>query len=596
MASSPSKLGSLARALRGAGRLIAALAAVPPIAAGAAAVEIHVSPESGADAPGRDGSASSPFRTLTYAIARAEGLGGGVRLDVILAPGSYVEADPARPERSGERFPIRLPASYAEVALRAGGSSAPAGEEAPILASAAGEAALLEARAGTGGSLRDLEVAGLEFRGGSVGVEVAAEAKGFVRARATRCRFSSQARSAVEVRADYRGEAAFSLEDSTVRAAGGGLAAESGREATVGVRVAGCRIEDLRTYGPGGILGAAVDVHLDVRARASVRVERNAFLGVASGVVLTSSEPEPGAELSDGSLSAEVVGNLIAGRRTGGAGSDAGSLLRAGAYLSLWPHHEIEILIASNTFADVAGPVVYHDNLDALALGGSAPPEGGVPAAIPFTFVNNICYRVLAPSEFDVEVAGAAFPPEGVEIVRNILERSRLGAELAGGNLSLDPLFADADAGDFRLRPESPAVDRADPAYADLTPWDLDGLCRRASAVCSLGVQAYPMDLGAYELPGFCDREVRLFRRADCDADAEARVEISDAIFTFAHLFLGGKDPQSLDSCDSNDDGGIDLTDGVYTLGYLFLGGPPPPPPFEELGTDPTRDCLEPSA
>ncbi|MGQ9592659.1 MAG: DUF1565 domain-containing protein [Planctomycetota bacterium] len=592
MASSTSKLGLLARARRGARCLLAVLAAVSPAAAG---VEIHVSPKSGEDSLDRDGSASHPYRTLTYAIARAEGLGGGARLDVILAPGAYAEEDPARPELGGEVFPIRLPASYAEISLRGGGSSAPAGGEAAVLASAAGEAAILEARSGASDSLRDLEVADLELRGGAAGLTLEAEAGGFVRARAERCRFSSQVRAAVEVRAAGRGEASFALERSNVRSAGGGLVAETGPEAVVGVCVAGCRIEDLRAYGPGGILGSAVDVHLDARARASVRVERNAFLGVASGVVLTSSEPEPGAPASAGSLYAQVVGNLIAGRRPGGGGSDAGALLRAGAYFSLWPHHEIDILIASNTFAEVAGPVVYQDNLDALGLAEVAPPEGGVPAAIPFTFVNNICYHVLAPSEFEVEGRGAPFPPEGVAIFRNVLERSSLGAELADGNLSLDPLFADPDAGDFRLRPESPAVDRADPEYADLTLWDLDGRCRRASAACRLGASAYPMDLGAYELPGFCDRDVRVFRRGDCDGDAEARVEISDAIFTFAHLFLGGKAPQCPDACDSNDDGGIDLTDGVYTLGYLFLGGPPPLPPFDRPGTDPTRDCLEPS-
>jgi hypothetical protein len=134
-------------------------------------------------------------------------------------------------------------------------------------------------------------------------------------------------------------------------------------------------------------------------------------------------------------------------------------------------------------------------------------------------------------------------------------------------------------------------VDRGLPGYASGLEVDLDGACRRASRICDLEGESYPIDLGAYELPGFCDLDVELFERGDCNRSGGA-LEISDAILVFSFLFLGEDAPALLDACDSNDDGRLDITDGIFVLAYLFLGGLPPPPPFPAAGTDPTRDCL----
>src|SRR5215510_6209459 len=88
------------------------------------------------------------------------------------------------------------------------------------------------------------------------------------------------------------------------------------------------------------------------------------------------------------------------------------------------------------------------------------------------------------------------------------------------------------------------------------------------------------------------------------DANANGRVDLSDAVFTLAYLFQGGDGPSCNDAADSNDSGKVDLSDAVYTLGYLFLGGPAPPAPGLECGWDPTPDdiycfsyaaCLQPS-
>ncbi|MBI4601217.1 MAG: hypothetical protein HY721_04570, partial [Planctomycetes bacterium] len=81
------------------------------------------------------------------------------------------------------------------------------------------------------------------------------------------------------------------------------------------------------------------------------------------------------------------------------------------------------------------------------------------------------------------------------------------------------------------------------------------------------------------------------FRRSDSNADGE--IDISDAIFTLAFLFLGGGEPQCADAADANDDGLLDLSDAVFTIAYLFLGGEPPPYPFPACGPDLSLDALE---
>jgi hypothetical protein len=81
------------------------------------------------------------------------------------------------------------------------------------------------------------------------------------------------------------------------------------------------------------------------------------------------------------------------------------------------------------------------------------------------------------------------------------------------------------------------------------------------------------------------------FRRGD--ADANGAVNITDAIFTLSHLFLGGPAPGCLDAADADDDGALKITDAIYLLAGLFLGGPQPPAPgASACGPDPGNDAL----
>ena len=80
------------------------------------------------------------------------------------------------------------------------------------------------------------------------------------------------------------------------------------------------------------------------------------------------------------------------------------------------------------------------------------------------------------------------------------------------------------------------------------------------------------------------------FTRQDCNGDG--LLDISDATFLLAFLFARGPPGSCDDACNANDDRTLDLSDPVYTLNYLFRGGPEPPPPFHDLGGDPTPDHM----
>ncbi len=82
-----------------------------------------------------------------------------------------------------------------------------------------------------------------------------------------------------------------------------------------------------------------------------------------------------------------------------------------------------------------------------------------------------------------------------------------------------------------------------------------------------------------------------LFQRGNANADA--RVDIADAIFVLTHLFAHGPAPSCTDAGDANDDGTIDIADAIKILGHLFAQAGPLPPPFGECGIDPTSDDLD---
>jgi hypothetical protein len=75
------------------------------------------------------------------------------------------------------------------------------------------------------------------------------------------------------------------------------------------------------------------------------------------------------------------------------------------------------------------------------------------------------------------------------------------------------------------------------------------------------------------------------------DANGDGAVDLTDAVATLELLFLSGGGIPCLDAADANDDGEVDIADPVAILFHLFEGGTLPPP-FPEVGSDPTPDGL----
>ena len=64
------------------------------------------------------------------------------------------------------------------------------------------------------------------------------------------------------------------------------------------------------------------------------------------------------------------------------------------------------------------------------------------------------------------------------------------------------------------------------------------------------------------------------------DANGDAVVDISDAVFLIAYIFSGGAAPGDCNYAngmgDANGDGSVDISDAVYLIAYIFSGGPAP--------------------
>ena len=70
-----------------------------------------------------------------------------------------------------------------------------------------------------------------------------------------------------------------------------------------------------------------------------------------------------------------------------------------------------------------------------------------------------------------------------------------------------------------------------------------------------------------------------------CDANGDARIDLSDSVWLLNELFQDGRPTPCLIARDCNHDGNVNLTDAIYLLLYLFSGGPTPSPPFPDCGS-----------
>jgi hypothetical protein len=552
---------------------VMAWVAVTPVAAR----ELYVNVRTGADDAARPGTATAPWRTLTFAFARAallEGTAADVDLTIFLQEGRY---------GVGEEFPLTLPAPGGRVTLDGGGVSEIEGADACRSLFVAGPAGVEPVR---------LEFVGLVFRGGQTAVTVVGGVGTAVELSIEQCSFEDTTARAVEVSVGLGGACVLTVRDSEFLRGRAGVGLEVLEGAAAHLRVEGSRFEGL--CDAGSTPSAAVEAHFDGGADLEVVVERNTFHALPSAVQLTCGAPLPG----PGTLLARVRGNLMEG-------------LGDPIYLSLEPTHELDLLVAQNTFVGVRRFVIFEDNL--ATVGSGLPPAAvGSVSPVAWTFANNICYGVGGPSEFaqewreeELEEGFAASGESGPVVRNNRLEKSALLGE-PFGNVGVDPGFvlpilpcavnAEVPAGperaDWRLRGDSPLAGIGVSIYAEGLSADLDGRCRFSAALCAgSGDSAFAVDLGAYEVAGFCRVDTH-FVRGDCDNSGAATMSGFISLFNF--LFLGHDEPACADACDTDDNGELTLVDGVRGLRFLFLGQTPPAPPGIAGGVDPTCDSLPP--
>ncbi|MBI4604947.1 MAG: hypothetical protein HY721_23545 [Planctomycetes bacterium] len=81
-----------------------------------------------------------------------------------------------------------------------------------------------------------------------------------------------------------------------------------------------------------------------------------------------------------------------------------------------------------------------------------------------------------------------------------------------------------------------------------------------------------------------------LFLRGDVNWDES--LDISDGISILLALFSAASEPDCYDAADVNDDDDVDVSDAIALFGFLYLGDFSPPPPVEQVGSDPTTGSL----
>ncbi|HEQ98746.1 MAG TPA: hypothetical protein ENO22_05330 [candidate division Zixibacteria bacterium] len=61
------------------------------------------------------------------------------------------------------------------------------------------------------------------------------------------------------------------------------------------------------------------------------------------------------------------------------------------------------------------------------------------------------------------------------------------------------------------------------------------------------------------------------------DANNDANVNVSDAVWIINFVFIGGEEPQPVLACgDANNDATVNISDAVWLINYVFVGGGPP--------------------
>ncbi|MBN1441148.1 MAG: hypothetical protein JXA90_00495 [Planctomycetes bacterium] len=567
-------LGSIFRRARRWSAIAVALFAGSVSAGGA---EYHVDAEDGRDGEGRGGP-DQPLQTIAFALRDAVSR-GETDVTVRLAEGILLGGEPA--DGGIELLPLAVPPALRRLVIE----GPPRGGGVASVEVIDSQLAVLTSDpeppgGGDGGPPAEVHLERLIFFGGHRALSVAGAAGRELLVTARSCYFSNLAASALEFIPGPGARARLEVVDCDFWYSGGAIALEALEGADVEVEIRESRFGDALPLGAEGLLGGAVELHLDPRSRISARIERSAFYHTGVAIALTSSD-EVG---ESAGLSASITGNLFYSTNSPFCDMDfpMDCGLYCAFYLALAPDLAVDASVYNNTFWAVQRQVVYPERVEVNA---------GVSRQLRFR--NNIFW---GPADHRFPTGSLAgepgYLPPGVSFERNLVPAAWMAGQVAESNLSADPRFVNEYEDDFRLLADSPAIDAGDASVREeVGRYDFDGSCRRARGAEASPPSSHRIDLGAFELSGPCDPDLLLaFLRGDCDLND--RLELSDAIRVFSFLFLGGASPSCEDACDSTDDGRLDITDGIYVLSYLFLGGREPPAPFSMPGPDTTADAL----
>lgn len=325
----------------------------------------------------------------------------------------------------------------------------------------------------------------------------------------------------------------------------------AGRGAGINIGgVANAQILDNIISNNGGVIGSGGGIALNSAGNPTIRgnvIDGNSVTGSGGGIYMIN--------LSDALIIQNIITNNIAVDQGGGI------------YWSV-PSSGLGPLLVNNTIADNdvgegLGSAIFAEGFDAHPL-----------------LVNNII--VGTPGQTALYCGGfndLSFP---------ILEFNNIhsdGAPAYGGfcddqtglngNISADPEFANPDLFDFRLSPDSPAIDRGDNEAPDLPDSDFDKNDRivdgdgDGEAVVDMGALEFNAIMGvAIDIrPGSRRNIINLRSRGRIpvailsSAEFDAPGKVDEGSLTFG----GTGDEQSLDFClgrgvDMNGDGRSDLT------------------------------------
>lgn len=60
------------------------------------------------------------------------------------------------------------------------------------------------------------------------------------------------------------------------------------------------------------------------------------------------------------------------------------------------------------------------------------------------------------------------------------------------------------------------------------------------------------------------------------DANSDGSINVSDAVYIINYVFVGGAQPEPIESADANCDISVNVSDAVYIINFVFVGGNPP--------------------